>query len=482
MIRREVNNQISDIDKKILDELNELPENFWDFKESDTTEMVHGIHTYPAMMIYPISRNILNIVKKYKKIESILDPFSGSGTVLVEGVLAGIKNVYGNDLNPLARLLTKVKTTKLDMELLNICIDSLKESLSQKYDIYSKFIYEINSYFSEDLRMDITSKNDWGCDAPKYLRRYYNNNAINLNVPNFKNIGFWFKPRVILELEIIKEEIMKINNIDIKDFLLVAFSETIRLVSNRRNGEFKMYRMPPIKVEKFNPDVKKEFLNILDRNVNKYIKYNKKIIKNNPNCNVSIYDDDASKLNKIHDDSIDIVITSPPYGDSKTTVAYGEFSRLSLQWLNLYGIDELKIKSIDKELMGGKKYNNGFDNNINSNTLKESLEKISRVDIKRAGDVYSFYYDLDKIIKKVAEKMKKDSYQFWIVGNRTVKGENLKTDVIIKELASNYGLTYLCTIDRNILNKVMPSKNSPSNKVGEKVTTMTNEHIILLKK
>ena len=96
MIRREVNNQISDIDEKILDELNKLPENFWDFKEADTTEMVHGIHTYPAMMIYPISRNILNIVKKYKKIESILDPFSGSGTVLVEGILAGIKNVYGN--------------------------------------------------------------------------------------------------------------------------------------------------------------------------------------------------------------------------------------------------------------------------------------------------------------------------------------------------------------------------------------------------
>lgn len=482
MIRREVNNQISDIDEKILDELNKLPENFWDFKEADTTEMVHGIHTYPAMMIYPISRNILNIVKKYKKIESILDPFSGSGTVLVEGILAGIKNVYGNDLNPLARLLTKVKTTKLDMELLKICSDSLKESLAQSYDVYNRFIYEINTYFSEDLKMDLTSKDGWGCDAPKYIRDYYNDNDINLNIPNFKNIGFWFKPRVILELEIIKEEIMKTNNVDMKDFFLVAFSETIRLVSNRRNGEFKMYRMPPMKVEKFNPDVKKEFFNILDRNINKYIKYNEKLIKNNPDCNVNIYDDDASKLTQIPDNSIDIVITSPPYGDSKTTVAYGEFSRLSLQWLNLYGVDESKIKSIDKELMGGKKYNNGFDNDINSNTLKESLEKISKVDIKRAGDVYSFYYDLDKIIKKIAEKMKKDSYQFWVVGNRTVKGENLKTDIIIRELASNYGLTYLCTIDRNILNKVMPSKNSPSNKVGEKVTTMTNEHIILLKK
>ena len=98
MIRREVNNQISDIDEKILDELNKLPENFWDFKEADTTEMVHGIHTYPAMMIYPISRNILNIVKKYKNFESILDPFSGSFTTSAVAVRLGRVGI-GIDMN-----------------------------------------------------------------------------------------------------------------------------------------------------------------------------------------------------------------------------------------------------------------------------------------------------------------------------------------------------------------------------------------------
>lgn len=480
MIKKEANNQISDIDRKILEELDTLPDNYWDFKNIDTTEMVHGIHSYPAMMIYPISRNILRIVKKYKKVESILDPFAGSGTVLVEGILSGIQNVYGNDLNPLARLITKVKTTKIDIELLDTCVNSLKKSLEEKYSIYSHFICNINSYFSEEIKIDFTSKEGWGTDAPKYLKYYYEKNNIDLEIPNFRNIGFWFKPRVILELEIIKEEILKVNNSDIKDFFLVVFSEVVRLVSNRRNGEFKMYRMSPQKVENYNPNVKNEFLNILDRNFKKYTEYNEKIIKNV--SDVKIFSNDASDLSEIPNNSIDIVITSPPYGDSKTTVAYGEFSRLSLQWLNLYGIDELKIKSIDKELMGGKKYNNGFENNINSKTLKCSLENISNIDLKRAGDVYSFYYDLDKIIKKISEKMKKDSYQFWVVGNRTVKGENLKTDIIIKELASNYGLTCLCTIDRNILNKVMPSKNSPSNKVGEKVTTMVNEHIVVLKK
>ena len=67
--------------------------------------------------------------------------------------------------------------------------------------------------------------------------------------------------------------------------------------------------------------------------------------------------------------------------------------------------------------------------------------------------VYSFYYDLEKIIETLAKKMTKDSYQFWVVGNRTVKQENLKTDVIIREISKFYNIKYLCTIDRNILNK-----------------------------
>jgi len=48
------------------------------------------------------------------------------------------------------------------------------------------------------------------------------------------------------------------------------------------------------------------------------------------------------------DESVDIVITSPPYGDSRTTVAYGQYSRFSLEWLGL------KNGDVDKLSMGKK--------------------------------------------------------------------------------------------------------------------------------
>jgi len=132
--------------------------------------------------------------------------------------------------------------------------------------------------------------------------------------------------------------------------------------------------------------------------------------------------------------------------------------------------------------MGGKKYRNGFEFTLQSDTLRKSLEKIKDVDVERAGDVYGFYDDLDAAIRSVALKTKSGGYQFWVVGNRTVKNELLKTDVIITELAPQYGLTPIYTVDRNIPNKVMPSQNSPTNVTGATGSTMTMEHIIVLRK
>lgn len=479
MIRIEKETNYNETDKKILNDLEQYPVDYWNFKNVDTSELVHGLHTYPAMMIYPISRTLLNIVKSYKNIDTLFDPFAGSGTVLVEGINANIKNIFGNDLNPLARLLTQVKTTLLNKNDLINDYEKLKNNIDNIYLKYFSYIHNIDSYITNEKELSLTDKDGWGSDAPKYLKEYFENNSISLEIPTFTNLGFWFRPRVIIELQIIKESILQIENEQNRNFFLIAFSEIIRLVSNRRNGEFKMYRMQVEKVEKFNPDVKKEFYKVLERNIEKEIQF----IENNKEYdgNVFIANNNAKELEDIPDNSVDLIITSPPYGDSKTTVAYGEFSRLSLQWINLYDVDENQIKSIDRNLMGGTKPKECLTI-INSNTFNDSYEKIFKVDEKRAKDVYSFYYDLEKIIEKLSQKMKKDGYQFWVVGNRTVKNENLKTDIIIREIAEKYGLDYLCTIDRNILNKVMPSRNSPTNQTGETSTTMVNEHIVLLKK
>lgn len=101
-------------------EILEQDEDFWDFRNENTKELSHGYHSYPAMMIPQVARNLMRIIlNSQPNIKSVFDPFMGSGTTLVEGILHGLDS-FGTDVNPLARLLGKVKTTPLDPNDLSV--------------------------------------------------------------------------------------------------------------------------------------------------------------------------------------------------------------------------------------------------------------------------------------------------------------------------------------------------------------------------
>lgn len=470
-------------DRLLIQWLKELPENFWDFKNEDTNAFTHGLHTYPATMIYPISRNIISKVKEIYPINTLLDPFSGSGTVPVEGVLAGIPDIYATDMNPLAILLTEVKSNALYPKKLCQDFKVLQEAINSNYKYHNETLDTIDDFILSQ-NLDITDKKTWGENAPVYIKQFLQQKRSTINVPNFKNIGYWFKPNILLELSLIAQEIQKVNNIEFQKFYIVAFSELLRLVSNRRNGEFKMYRMPAEKIKTFDPNVLDTFYSILLKNIKKMEEFYTQTKTLAPS-NLHIKLDNAKELVSIPDNSIDLLITSPPYGDSRTTVAYGQFSRLTLQWNDfLENKDDINNESmkLDNKLMGGIKYRNGYAYELSSPTLKTALNNIVSKDLERSGDVFSFYKDLDMCLEATSKKSKRGTYQFWVVGNRTVKEVYLETDKILAELAQAHNLQYITTFTRNIHNKVMPSKNSPSNKTGATVSTMLNEYIVILKK
>ena len=73
----------------------------------NTTYLTHGLHSYPAKFIPHIPRWFLG---KYSQLRStVLDPFCGSGTALVEANMLGM-HALGVDINPLSSLLVRAKT------------------------------------------------------------------------------------------------------------------------------------------------------------------------------------------------------------------------------------------------------------------------------------------------------------------------------------------------------------------------------------
>jgi len=403
----------------------------WDYRGEKTKSYTHGIHTYPAMFIPQVARRLLETYSREG--DTICDIFCGSGTALVESRLIG-RNAYGIDFNPLAVFLARAKTTPINPQ---------------------KLMAEYVALFD---RVEKIRENE-------------------IQRPDFKNINFWFKEKAIVKLSKLKKAIRDIRDETIQNFLMVAFSETVRYSSNTKTGEFKLVRVKGDKLEKHDPDVCGIFRKHAEKNIAGMTDFYNNARKGSW---TKIMYGDSSRNNGIKTNSIDCIVTSPPYGDSRTTVAYGQFSRLSAQWIDIFE-NPNDASGVDNELLGGRA-SRTLTHTLPSKYLNESLEKIAKQDGERARDVLSFYLGLNDCLKQAHRILKSKKYFCLVIGNRSVKQVRIPTDFIIAELAEKVGFTCEDIVVRNIPGKRMPIKNSPTNIVGALEETMNRESIVVLRK
>ncbi len=405
----------------------------WTFLGSTTRDHVHSYHDYPARMIPQIAQKLLMLYGNTAK--TLFDPYCGTGTSLVEGALNGLR-VLGTDLNPLARLIAEAKLSTPDCTAINNSVQR----------------------FTEFCRLSRSS-------SPSH------------EIPKVKNLNYWFQHDVIEQLSAIRLFIRTIEDEAIKAFFSVAFSETVRESSNTRASEFKLFRLPEEKLEHHHPDAFVIMKSKLARNAEGHRAFMRKISPHLPISHSIFCFNTVEGIPDycIEPNSVDIVITSPPYGDSRTTVAYGQYSRLSSEWLDF----ELN-GDVDKCLMGGSP--SGEITRFNCDPLDEAISGINLSDGKRAADVWAFYSDLCASISNVSSVVRSNGYACYVVGNRRVKGITLPTDRAIISFFENNGFYHVATHLRKIPNKRMPLRNSPSNKVGVLDNTMDTEYIIVMRK
>ena len=277
------------------------------------------------------------------------------------------------------------------------------------------------------------------------------------------------------DLAVVKQYIDNIQDQHAREFFLVAFSQTIRECSWTRKNEFKLYKMASEKVKTFKPDVFNTIEKILSRNRKGLLEFIK--LKGN-DSKTEIFDlntVEKSPLELFKDGASDFILTSPPYGDSTTTVAYGQFSRLTNQWLNISDATKL-----DAELMGGKRA--AKLGNFESKILKANLNKIFRKDERRALDVSAFYADYQSSIDNIAKVVKRKGVVCYVVSNRCVRGVTLPTHRITRDFFEANNFLHKGTFERKISSKRLPRKNSPSGVTGDKRSLMNKEYIVVMQK
>lgn len=388
-----------------------------DFREIPAGTGIYGIHPYPAMFHFLVVRRLLQSFSQEGDL--VLDPFMGSGVVAGECLISN-RNFIGYDINPLAVLIAKVRTTPLPsaklLEALRLIETTFESTQAEPVD--------------------------------------------------FPNIRYWFAEEVIEALSRLRICILSLEEEDSRDFFKVVFSQTVRRSSRADYSEFKLLRRKNETI----PNVMSLFKSISLY----YIGLMDEFYREIPPTKPKIFLETKNILDMdLEDESVDLVITSPPYGDSRTTVAYGQFSRLPLHWL---GLEE----RVDRESLGSKPMD--IMPGMPSQILYEVLEKVSRKDEKRAREVFSFYWDLFRSIKVIARVVKRGRYVCFVVGNRRVKGEELPTDKISAGFFQSLGFEHIRTLVRAISRKRMPSENAPSNIRGERDFTMHQEYIVILRK
>lgn len=258
-----------------------------DNQNKNSTYYTHGFHPYPAKFTPQIVNKYFNLY--CKRGFTILDPFCGSGTTLVEGAVNEINSV-GIDLNPIAYIISRAKT-----------------------NLYSEDEMELSKTFISELEA-VTNNGSFN--------NWYESSKEETILPDIPNVDHWFQKNVSYELAILKKRIDELTNTNVKDLFYCAFSKIIVKVSNQ-DSEVRYTAK-----KKEHPDGI-VFSSFIDTAKNYLIALN--TTEHLINAKAQVINGDTYKvLQQFKANHFDFIITSPPYIN---TFDYYLYHKQRMFWL-----------------------------------------------------------------------------------------------------------------------------------------------------
>ncbi|HAT84977.1 MAG TPA: hypothetical protein DCS30_02805 [Rhizobiales bacterium] len=388
---------------------------------------LHGFIRYPAMMVPTMQADILQaIVNRIEKRVHVIDPFVGSGTVMTEAMRRNL-SFTGVDINPLAILTCEAKVAveagaPLDTAAIEV-LEALKRDWSEKVDV------------------------------------------------SFPKIEKWFTLEQTIEFSRFRRAIMAIEDRKVRQCFWVAFAETIRCCSNSRTSTYKLHKRPDSDVVSASV-VRRTFENNIHNLLNRTADYRKERgIRFQRVSLPELICGDIQNVSFEHRGDHCIVMTSPPYGDNRTTIPYGQFSYLALNWIPRDDLPTIpdenwlaNAAAIDTASLGGSLQN--------ADTKMRRVMRLSphmRDFFDIAGDagrlkdvrkVGAFLWDYYLALKTVRKQTRGKSH--WVItsGNRTTAGLTVPFDKVCEEFVERLGGTLIETVHRRLPVKRMPNRNS----------------------
>jgi site-specific DNA-methyltransferase (cytosine-N4-specific) len=390
-----------------------------------------SLHPYPAMIANDLA---IELARRYVTAgDVVLDPFCGTGRTLLAAEAAGASVVVGLDVNPLATMIASAKFAVVSTERM----------------------------------VDFVSR------RPTVAKRSLNFETRKVS---------WFAKRAKVELTSIIEAVNSTGQLSSEDRLLIAaaLSSTARHVSFCRNDRWKLHRVS-MATRRRTVDTFAYFRRRIEVAVSEIERRGGAKRASARFLNVNCCQLASGLAHHDVPSSFDVVMTSPPYGDSISTVQYGGISSICLDVIqHLAGIvlEHRTGRAIDLDCLGGHQANT------------RDVEDIRRFwaggrENAQRSRVLSFLEDMETACAQISEVVKPGGLAIFVVGRRITGGFRLKLDAFVAEAMGSRGFRLESAWRRPIGSKRLPSViNSRGHAMSgsSRVPTMKSEYIVVLRR
>lgn len=301
----------------------------WNFADANTGYLTHSLHPYPAKFIPQIPNTIIQELSSVGEV--VLDPFCGSGTTLVEALLLK-RHTVGVDANPLACLIAKAKTTRLNES----DIASLRNLETQSNEL---------------------AQRKWSRTLPLFPDLGIS--EINNARPTFDGLEFWFEPHVIDELALLKSMCLGVTSDNARQVALTAFSSIIVAVSKQDSDTRYVRREKNVQPG----DTTQRFCRALDLAIARVIEFTE--LTESRFTSRIIH---ANVLDSPNVGFVDLVVCSPPYPNA---YSYHLYHRTRMLWLDM---DQTTFKRV--EIGSHRKYSSMSKKAANADTFQSEMRQL----------------------------------------------------------------------------------------------------------
>lgn len=361
--------------------LQRLSEQDWAFTDDDTRYLTHDLHPYPAKFIPQIPANLISSLSL--RGDMVFDPFGGSATSAVEAVRLGRRSV-SMDANPLSAIMGRVKTGYMSPEI--------------RTDLEQLMAAVEGHILSHDV-----SNVDWG---PSLVAKYA---AL---VPMIPNLSKWFSDAAVGELALLRFLIEQTTHGLARDAALLALSRIVLRVSYQESETRYVSvakSVPPTFTLRAFLETERRIVRRLELAARDFQYADARFLTG---------DSRRAIAESIGENSVDLIVTSPPYPNATD---YHLYHRFRMYWLGF-----------DPKALG-------------------DIEIGSHLKHQRNGSGFESYQeDMSEVIRDCAKVLRPGRYAVFVVGDAVFKGEIFSTANAISELAERSGLKLVGAIDRPV--------------------------------